>query len=65
MDVDPDMMAAVAVEAWVMARAATLLAHQKGLSPQHAVDQALVDLRRKYPALGGSLRGLDAKGILG
>lgn len=64
MDVDPDLMAAVAVEAWLMARAATLMARNPKLGHEAAVGQALVDLRRKYPALGGSLRGIDAKGFL-
>jgi nitrate reductase assembly molybdenum cofactor insertion protein NarJ len=64
MDVDPDTMAAVAVEAWVMARAATLSAGNPKLAHEAAVGQALVDLRRKYPALGGTLRGMDAKEFL-
>jgi hypothetical protein len=64
MDVDPDTMAAVSVEAWVMGRAATLMARNKAISPEQAVEQALVDLRRKYPAFGGALRGLNAQSIL-
>ena len=64
MDVDPDTMAAIAVEAWVLGRAAILMARTKGLSHDQAVEQALVDLRKKYPALGGSLRNLTAKSLL-
>lgn len=64
MDVDPDTVAAIAVEAWVMARARSLIALTPSLGQEQAIEQALVDLRRKRPALGGALRALNAKDFL-
>jgi hypothetical protein len=65
MDVNPDLIAAVAVEAWVMARCAAVVASNPGVPREQAVEQSIAELRRRYPHLGGTVRQLNAAAIFG
>lgn len=65
MDANPDLVAAVAVEAWLMARSAALRLETPAMSGEQATQQALAELRQRYPALGGTLRRLTVANTFG
>jgi hypothetical protein len=65
MDVNPDLIAAVSVEAWVMARCAAIVIVNPGMSRDQAVEQSIKELRTRYPSLGGTVRRLNAAAIFG
>jgi hypothetical protein len=56
MDVNPDVIATVAIEAWLMARTETLRTGPPTLTSEEATQRAIAELKHRYPDIGGALR---------
>lgn len=65
MDVNPDIVAAVAMEAWLMARTEALRTGPPLMTQDAATRQAIEELKDRYPALGGALRRLTVANTFG
>ena len=65
MDVNPDIVAAVAIEAWLMARTQALRMGPPTMTQDAATKQAIEELKDRYPAMGGALRRLTVANTFG
>lgn len=63
--VDPDLIAEMATEAWLMARKDSLRSAGPGMDADAATTQAILEFKARYPALGGTLRRLTVANTFG
>jgi hypothetical protein len=65
MDVNPDLIATVAIEAWLMARTEALRTGPPKTTQDEATKRAIAELKERYPAIGGALRRLTVQNTFG